>query len=86
MQGYADAMEDYEAATDAMMEAYPDTDRDLEEISIEMLAPLWTEGADQFGEQTVDRWREYAGWMVERGLLAPDTDLEDAFTDEFVAQ
>jgi putative hydroxymethylpyrimidine transport system substrate-binding protein len=83
-KGYADAMEDYDAATDAMMTAYPDTDRDLEEISIDMLAPLWTEGASYFGEQTARRWQEYADWMIERGLLDPNTNVDAAFTDEFI--
>ncbi len=83
-QGYVDAMEDHDAATDAMIEEYPDTDRDLEADSIVMLSPLWTEGADYFGQQTSERWNEYAEWMIERGLLDPDAGVEEAFTDEFV--
>lgn len=83
-QGYTDAMDDYEAATDAMLEEYPDTDRELEADSIVMLAPLWTEGADYFGQQTTERWQEYADWMIERDLLDPDTDVTEAFTNEFI--
>jgi hypothetical protein len=83
-QGYLDAMDDFDAATDAMVEEYPDTDRALEADSIVMLAPLWTEGADYFGQQTTERWQTFADWMIERGLLDPDTDVNDAFTNDFV--
>jgi putative hydroxymethylpyrimidine transport system substrate-binding protein len=82
--GYTDAMDDYAASTDAMLEAHPDTDRDLEAESIVMLAPLWTEGADYFGQQTTERWEAYANWMIENDLLDPETDVNEAFTNEFV--
>jgi putative hydroxymethylpyrimidine transport system substrate-binding protein len=83
-QGYMDAMDEHAAATDAMLEAHPDTDRDLEADSIVMLDPLWTEGADYFGQQTAERWEAYANWMIENELLGPDTDVNEAFTTEFV--
>jgi putative hydroxymethylpyrimidine transport system substrate-binding protein len=83
-KGYIDALDDYESATDAMVEEYPDTDRALEADSIVMLAPLWTEGADYFGQQTEERWQAYADWMIERGLLDEGTDVSEAFTNEFV--
>jgi putative hydroxymethylpyrimidine transport system substrate-binding protein len=83
-QGYLDAMDDFDAATDAMLEEYPDTDRALEADSIVMLAPLWIEGADYFGQQTTERWQAYADWMIDRGLLDPETDVSEAFTNEFV--
>jgi putative hydroxymethylpyrimidine transport system substrate-binding protein len=79
-QGYRDAMDDHDAATDAMLDAYPDTDRPLEEASIRLLAPLWTESAGQFGEQTDQRWHDFAEWMIERGLLDPEIDVDSAFT------
>jgi putative hydroxymethylpyrimidine transport system substrate-binding protein len=82
--GYVDALEDHTAATDAMLEAHPDTDRDLEADSIVMLAPLWTEGADHFGQQTTERWQAYANWMIENDLLDPDTNVNEAFSNEFV--
>jgi putative hydroxymethylpyrimidine transport system substrate-binding protein len=85
-QGYADAMEDHSAATEAMVEEYPDTDQGLEADSIVMLAPLWTEGADYFGQQTTERWQDYADWMIENDLLDPDTNVNDAFTNEFVSR
>jgi putative hydroxymethylpyrimidine transport system substrate-binding protein len=85
-QGYAEAMDDHEAATEAMVEAYPDTNQALEADSIVMLAPLWTEGADYFGQQTTERWQTYADWMIESDLLHPDTDVNNAFDDEFIQQ
>lgn len=82
--GYQDAIDDPPAATESLLETHPDTDRELEEASMEILAPLWTEGADYVGQQTPERWQDFADWMIDRGLLDPETDVSDAFTDEFV--
>ena len=85
VRGYADAEEDYEAAIDVLMDAAPETDRELEERGIELLAPYWTdEGTVPFGQQTAERWQVYADWLKENDLLADDVDPADAFTNEFV--
>lgn len=84
-KGYSDAEADHAAAIDALMKAAPDTDRQLEERGIELLAPYWTDnGSVPFGTQTLERWQTYAQWMRENGLLEGDVSAEAAFTNEFV--
>lgn len=83
--GYTDAEADHEAALDALLAAAPDTDRELEERGIELLAPYWTdEGSIPFGQQTSERWESYATWLKDNGLLDQDVDPDEAFTNEFV--
>ena len=84
-RGYADAAADHTAALDALMDAAPETDRELEEEGIVLLAPYWTDdGAVPFGQQTAERWESYADWMKGAGMLGDDVDPADAFTNEFV--
>lgn len=84
IRGYADAEADHEAALDILMEVAPETDRELEENGIVLLAPFWTiEGTVPFGQQTEERWVSYADWLKDNNLLADDVDPLDAFTNEF---
>lgn len=84
-RGYEAAIAEPDAALDALVKAYPEVDRPMEEIGIQRLAPVWTEDAPVFGWQADERWAAYAGWMKERGLLDQAVDASTAFTNEFVA-
>ena len=84
-QGYADAEADHEAALDALIAAAPDTDRELEEAGLPLLAPFWTDnGAVPFGTQTLERWETYGLWLNENGLLDDSVEPAQAFTNEYV--
>ncbi len=85
IRGYADAEADHEAALDILVEVAPETDRELEENGIVLLAPFWTSnGTVPFGQQTEDRWVSYADWLKDNNLLTDDVDPLDAFTNEFI--
>jgi putative hydroxymethylpyrimidine transport system substrate-binding protein len=79
-RGYLDAAAEPTAALDALQAASPDLDRAVEEEGIALLLPLWTDGVPVFGTQTPQRWTAYAAWMVERGLIPADLDVEAAYT------
>ena len=79
-RGYADAAAEPEAALDALAAASPDLDRAVEAEGLALLAPAWTDGVPVFGAQDETRWRAYAAWMVERGLIPADLDVAAAFT------
>ncbi len=84
--GYADAEADQAAAIAALVADAPDTNVEVEEAGIPLLAPYWTdEGAVAFGTQTSAVWDAYATWLQENGLLSEDVSASDAFTNEFVA-
>ena len=85
-KGFADAIADPQGAVDILVDANPETDKALETQGIDLLAPMWTEGAPTFGWQDHDRWHSLARWMKEEGLLNEDVNEDEAFTSEFVEQ
>ncbi|MDQ3044186.1 MAG: ABC transporter substrate-binding protein, partial [Chloroflexota bacterium] len=78
-RGYADAIDEPDAALDALMEANPELDRAVEAEGMALLIPLWIEGDSGFGVQTAKRWEEFATWMVERDLIGAELDVEAAY-------
>ena len=45
-RGYADAAQDQKAAIDLLVKVNPETNREMEERGLPLLAPLWTQGRD----------------------------------------
>ena len=83
-RGYQDVMADHKMAIDLLMKVAPDTNRELEERGIELLAPLWMAEAPKFGWQEPERWRSYGQWMQANNLLKAPVDPDSAFTNEFL--
>jgi putative hydroxymethylpyrimidine transport system substrate-binding protein len=79
-RGYEDAIADPAAAIAALQAASPDLDVSVEEEGIALLIPAWTAGDVPFGTQTAARWRDYAAWMAENGLIPADLDVDAAWT------
>lgn len=77
-RGYADASRDHKAALDLLVKVNPETNRAMEERGLPLLAPLWTQGAAFFGQQTAARWQAYADWMKARGILKPEVNPAEA--------
>lgn len=77
--GYVAAIAEPEAALDAIVSAYPETDREVARQGIALLAPLWMTGVETFGEQTASRWRALGDWMRQRQLIPASLDIEAAF-------
>ena len=86
MRGYEDAAREPQAAIDILLDAYPEADEAVERPGVDILAPLWTDGMPGVGWQEKERWVEFAGWMKENGLLDPDVDAREAFTNGFVEE
>jgi putative hydroxymethylpyrimidine transport system substrate-binding protein len=86
-RGYEAAADDPEAAIAALLENNADAVEEIEDASIVLLVPFWTDEGDvEFGTQTSDNWERYAEWLKANGLLADDVDSSDAFTNEFVEE
>lgn len=83
-KGYADAQREQGAAVDALIAAYPDADRKVEEPGLARLAPLWTADVSRYGEQTTERWQAYADWLRSHKLLDKDVQVSDCFTTEYL--
>ncbi len=86
-RGYDAAAEDPDAAIAALLENNADASADVENASIKLLAPFWTDGGTvAFGTQTEENWARYADWLKANGLLGEDVDSADAFTNTFVEE
>ena len=83
-RGYIEAAAEQDAAVEALVAAYPETDRPVEEAGIALLAKLWASAVPTFGLQTAEQWIGFAAWMAERGLLPADLDATAAFTSDLL--
>jgi len=85
MKGYKDAMDDPLDAVALLKELKPETDLEIENPGVKLLAPLWSTENGVFGWQENDIWEEFAQWMVESGRLSDASGSSEAFTNQFVS-
>ena len=83
-KGYGFAIEHPQEAAEILLQAAPDLDKELVTKSQEWLAPRYQDDAARWGEQKLEVWENYAGWMYENGLLEKELDAKKAFTNEFL--
>ena len=85
-RGFESAIENPQKSIDALLDATDEgtVNEELERQGVDLLAPLWTEGAPSFGWQEAERWTTLSDWMKGRGLVNADLDPNSAFTNEFV--
>ncbi len=85
-KGYEFAIDNPSDAADVLIKAAPELDAELVKKSQEWLATKYKDDADQWGEQSLEVWENYASWMLENGLLESELVAEKAFTNEFLPQ
>lgn len=83
-KGYAYAIDNPEEAADILIDAVPDLDAELVHASQEWLSPKYQDDASHWGEQKLEVWENFAGWMYDNDLLEKQLDSEKAFTNEFL--
>lgn len=83
-RGYADAVEDPEAAAGALLRAAPELDPELVYRSQEWVSPRYRAEAARWGLQSRDVWEAYASWMVDAGVIGEIIDVDQAFTNAFL--
>ena len=83
-RGYQDAIKDPRDAVAVLKAEKPETDLAIENPGVDLLAPLWATDNGIFGWQELDRWEDFAAWMVEVGLLETAEGAGDAYDNSFV--
>jgi ABC-type nitrate/sulfonate/bicarbonate transport system substrate-binding protein len=83
-RGYAAAMEDPEAAADALMAAAPELDEELVTASAVWLADEYAQSPQAWGVQDAATWDRFSQWLTDGGMLDGDPDVEGAWTNEFL--
>lgn len=84
-RGYQVAMRDPAAATDALMSAAPDLDRNLVRLSADYLASRYAAKPAQWGLQQKSVWSRMTKFLRQAGLIDKDIDVDDAFTNRFLS-
>lgn len=91
--GYEAALDDPDAADDALMKTWPkDLDRKVVDVvSKEQTEELYRSENGVVNSQSVDRWQENADWLIEQGLLKDSSgkvlkeyDVSDLVTNEYL--
>ncbi|HEY4553218.1 MAG TPA: ABC transporter substrate-binding protein [Bacillaceae bacterium] len=83
-KGYEFAIGHPADAAKILIKAEPDLDPELVKKSQEWLAPRYKDDAAKWGEQKKEVWENYMDWMLDKGLLEEEIDVEKAFTNEFL--
>ncbi len=85
-KGYEFAMENPEEAADILLTYAPELDEELVKASQEWLADKYQADAPVWGDQKLSVWQDYLTWLTDNGLIEGTTDIENAFTADFLAQ
>jgi hypothetical protein len=67
-----------------MLELVPEMDEQLIRAAAEYHAPLFATDDEPFGLQERSTWESFDEFLVEAGLTDEPTDVEQAFTNDFV--
>lgn len=83
-KGYEFAINHPEEASDILLKAVPELNRDLVKKSQVWLSPRYQAEAVKWGIQKLSVWTEYALWLNEHNLIPKMTDPNQSFSNEFL--
>ncbi len=85
-KGYEFSMGNPLEAADILYLHAPELDQDLIVESQKWLADEYQAEADIWGYQELSVWQDYMDWLYDNELVESRTDMEEAFTTDFLAQ
>ena len=83
-KGYADCIRAPREAGQVLLDSVPELNKDLVLASQEYLAKEYRGDAPVWGQMSELRWKKYADWMYNQGLIEKPLDYQQAFTNEFL--
>ncbi|QIN77555.1 pyrimidine biosynthesis enzyme [Rubrobacter marinus] len=86
VRGHEAALEDSEAARDALLAANEELDPEVAARTLELTVPIFGSGGGPVGYQDPEEWEAYIAWAVENGVLEEKVDVGDAMTNEFLPE
>jgi len=84
VEGHRYALENPEAARDALLAANEELDPEVAEETVWLTVPLFE--AERIGYQDPEEWRTYVDWAVENGVLPGPVDVDAVMTNEFLPE
>lgn len=85
VEGHRYALENPEAARDALLAANEELDPEVAEETVALTVPLFGT-AERIGYQDPEEWRVYVDWAVENGVLPRPVEVDAAMTNEFLPE
>ena len=84
VEGHRYALENPDAARDALLAANEELDPEVAEETIGLTVPLFE--AERIGYQDPEEWRAYVDWAVENGVLPGPVEVDAVMTNEFLPE
>lgn len=84
-KGYLFSIANPELAAQDLLTHAPEIDQDIAIASQRYLADQYLSDAPYWGFMENQRWKDYAQWMFERGLISQTLDVENSFTNKFLS-
>jgi putative hydroxymethylpyrimidine transport system substrate-binding protein len=84
VEGHRYALENPEAARDALLVANEELDPEVAEETVRLTVPLFE--AEHIGYQDPEEWRAYVDWAVENGVLPGPVEVNKVMTNEFLPE
>ncbi len=84
VKGHEAALEDPEAARDALLAANEELDPEVAAETLDLTVPIFGSGSGRVGYQDPEEWESYIKWAVENGVLEKSVNVGDAMTNEFL--
>jgi len=85
VEGHRYALENPEAARDALLAANEELDPEVAEETVALTVPLFGT-AERVGYQAPEEWRAYVDWAAENGVLPGPVEVDAAMTNEFLPE
>jgi NitT/TauT family transport system substrate-binding protein len=83
-RGYDLAIEDPEAATEAMLAAVPEMDEPLLQAAAAYYATRFAIDDEPFGTQDEATWADFAAFLLDAGLLESEVPVGETFTNDYL--
>src|SRR5215216_5597760 len=80
------ALEDPEAARDALLAASEELDPEVVDETLQLTVPIFEGKSGEVGYQDPEEWRAYVGWAVANGVLPEPIDIDEAMTNEYLPE
>lgn len=86
VEGHRFALENPEAASDALLEANEELDPETIEETLELTVPIFEDEGEPVGYHDPEEWRVYVDWAVENGVLPGPVEVEAVMTNRFLPE
>jgi putative hydroxymethylpyrimidine transport system substrate-binding protein len=86
VEGHRYALENPEAARDALLAANEELDPEVAEETVGLTVPLFESRDGRIGRQDPEEWSAYVDWAVVNGVLPGPVEVDAVMTNEFLPE